>query len=320
MAIHVGCTGWSYKDWYKNQFYDKREEERFRQTNSQRVYALWRYSQFFDCSEVNSFNYIISIMEPKELERLGVPGKAVWWYSKQMESVLGNDYQKKQAQKDSYFMLNSIHFTTRRWYDSTPDDFVFTAKVPGMITHAKCLVDCATETRLFLKGIEPVREKMKYLLFEFPSYFTKKDFFSSFKEYFSKMPDNHNYVAEFRSADWKDSEVYDFMRKKKVSLALSEVQDKGVETQQEDVRTTDTTYVRIIGKHGVLTTFDRMELSDAATKTLEKWATAVEKTRNTYVFINNNFAGNAPETANYFKKLLGIKPREWKGPTLQQFF
>lgn len=62
-----------------------------------------------------------------------------------------------------------------------------------------------------------------------------------------------------------------------------------------------------------------MELSANAMKTLEQWAQLVKKSKHAMVFINNNFAGNAPETANYFKRLLGIDIKEWKSD-LAKFF
>jgi uncharacterized protein YecE (DUF72 family) len=298
MTIRVGCTGWSYADWYKNKFYDRKEEEKF--SHSGKSYPLWRYSQFFDCTEVNSFNYTITIMEPNELAKLEVPHQAVWWYKKQLDGM---------KEKDMFAMYNRVPFMTAKWSESTPSDFVFSAKVPGMITHAKCLRDCADETRLFLKGIRGV-DNMKYLLYEFPSYFTKKHFFDDFKQYFSKMPDSHSYVVEFRSADWQDEEVYEYLRKRGVALAMSDVADKGVTTVEEPLDK-DFAYVRIIGKHGVFATFNKARLTDEAMKRLSFWAQKVRHVNNATIFINNNFAGNAPETANYFKKLVGLEPKEW---------
>lgn len=292
--MRIGCTGWSYPDWYKNGFYDRKEEAKTAN------YKLQRYSKFFDCTEVNSFNYTITFSEPKELHALGVPPKALWWYNKQLELIKGN-------KSEPYSMYNRISYMTTNWDSSTPEEFIFSSKVPGMITHAKCLRDCATETRLFLKALHGVK-KLKYLLYEFPSYFTKKDFFEDFQDYFSKMPDNHKYVAEFRSADWQAEEVEEYLEKKGIIHALSEVQNRGVTTLKESDR--DFLYVRLIGKHSVFKTFERAVLTD--TTILREWAEKIQNAKDSIVFVNNNFAGNAPETANYLKKLVGLEPKEWK--------
>jgi uncharacterized protein YecE (DUF72 family) len=321
MAIHIGCTGWSYKDWYRNEFYDRKEEEGFKEKYrgldriEQPVYTLWKYSQIYDITEVNSFNYTITSEEPKD-----VPEKAKWWYDKQIKSW--GDYQKGKASEDPYFMFRGIYFNASRWIISTPKDFIFTSKVPGMITHAKCLQDCEEETRLFLKGIEPIKDKMKCLLYLFPSYFTKNEFFGVFKDYFTKLPKGHNYVVEFRAADWRDEEVYNFLNKKKITLAMSEVTNPGVTTVKEDKAITDLSYIRIIGKHNVFTSFEKMNKVAQLHETLSYWAKIIKKANNVMCLINNNFAGNAPETANLFmKEYLGIKPKEWKkDSSLSRFF
>jgi uncharacterized protein YecE (DUF72 family) len=148
---------------------------------------------------------------------------------------------------------------------------------------------------------------------------TKENSFEALKEYFSKVPKDYQYVVEFRSADWQDEEVYEFLKKSNITLAMSEVQNQGVTTQKDDKRTSDLSYVRIIGKHGVLSTFDRMELSDEAIRILKAWAQTVKESKHAMVFINNNFAGNAPETANYFKSLLGMEQKEWKSDLTRYF-
>ncbi|MFH0978660.1 MAG: DUF72 domain-containing protein [Candidatus Woesearchaeota archaeon] len=305
MSTCVGCTGWSFADWYKNKFYDRKEEERFKGKGLN--YHLWKYSKFFDCTEVNSFNYTISIVNPQSLTP--VHPKALWWYKKQLG----------QAQNEHGFsMFERIAKMTFKWDASTPEGFVFSTKVPGMITHAKCLRDCSRETRLFIEGIGHVK-KIKFLLFEFPSYFTKENSFDAFKDYFSKGSSDYSIVVEFRSKDWYNPQTFDFLKKKGITLALSQVDDPGVASFKGDDRTTDLTYVRIIGQHGVYESFDRMRESPQVKQQLQNWAELVQSSDKSFVFINNNFAGNAPETANYFKKIIGQKPREWASG-LQHFF
>jgi len=311
--MRIGCTGWSFKDWYRNQFYVRKDEEAFKRNYPEQSYLLNRYSRLFDCTEVNSFNYTVNFVEPGTLSDLEVPSTAKWWYGKQAEKAL-----RFNEPDDPFVMYSRIPFMTKKWDISTPEHFVFTAKVPGMITHAKCLRDCADETRLFLKGIKNVK-KLRTLLYEFPSYVTKENSFEYFKEYFASVPKDYTYVVEFRSLDWQNDEVYDFLRKNRISLALSEVHDKNVVSLKEKPYLSDDLYLRLIGKHGVLTRFDSMELSEETNKLLENWAQTVQSSKHAMVFINNNFAGNAPETANYFQKLIGLEPKIWKSD-LTSFF
>jgi len=219
-----------------------------------------------------------------------------------------------------FSMYERIPFMARRWYDSTPKDFIFTSKVPGMVTHAKCLLDCERETRLFLSGIEPLRKKLGFLLFLFPSYFTK-DYYDRFREYFLEMPKNYNYVVEFRSADWYDQEVYDFLKRQKITLAMSELSKPGAQPNRHNIQTTDTAYVRIVGRYGFYKSFERMRETPEIEDTIRFWAGQIKDfSQETYAFINNNFAGNAPETVNHMKKYLGLPVKEWKDPGLMRFF
>ncbi len=309
MQPRIGCTGWSYKDWY-NGFYDRKKEERFKAEHPEKVYALSRYSEFFDVTEINSFNYTI-VLDDKALDGLEVPHKAKWWLSKQLE---------RHRSQDRWSMFRGISSMAERWDVSTPQGFMFTSKVPGMITHAKCLQDCSKETELFLEGMKPLRNKLGYLLYEFPSYFDRTRF-SDFQNYFDEMPKNHRYVVEFRSADWHDEEVYDYCREKGITVAMSEVQNKGVESLREVSGVGDVAYVRLIGKHGVFEKFDAMKLSGEHKKVLGYWAEMIKRSKKlALVFVNNNFAGNAPETAKYLRDVLGIGTKEWKDPGLSRFF
>ena len=305
--LRIACTGWSYKDWYSG-FYSRSAEKRFRQEHPERLYNLSRYSEFFDCTEINSFARIITA-DPAALDRLDVHPKARWWFQRQLAD---------HKEREQYGMYERISAMAERWRASVPESFVFCSKVPGMITHAKCLQNCIKETRMFLAGLEPIRPNLGHLLYEFPAYFTIASF-DALREYFLDMPTSYRYAVEFRHSSWQTEEVYAFLRKHSITLVLSEVEGPGIKSLRKPVPTTDTAYIRIIGRHGIFKRFDRMRLSESARSQLEYWAGIVRESRKGFVFLNNNFAGNAPETANLLKSMLGQKPAEWRDPGLRRY-
>ena len=65
------------------------------------------------------------------------PRDFLTYYATQFDSV----------EVDSTFYHAPPARTVEGWRLKTPDDFVFAAKVPQIVTHEKCLRDCDTEFR-----------------------------------------------------------------------------------------------------------------------------------------------------------------------------
>ena len=58
--------------------------------------------------------------------------------------------------------------TVTGWYQKTPPDFIFAAKVPQIVTHEKVLKDCEVEFDEFVDTMDLLDEKLGPLLLEFP--------------------------------------------------------------------------------------------------------------------------------------------------------
>ena len=76
---------------------------------------------------------------------------------------------------DSTFYRTPSASTVNGWYEKTPPDFVFAAKVPQVITHEKVLVDCEAEFDEFIGRMDLLDDKLGPLLLQFP-YFNKSAF------------------------------------------------------------------------------------------------------------------------------------------------
>jgi len=53
------------------------------------------------------------------------------------------------------------------WNSKTPDGFVFSAKVPKIITHEKYLEDCEAELKEFISVMSRLKDKLGPLLLQF---------------------------------------------------------------------------------------------------------------------------------------------------------
>src|SRR5260370_42258368 len=82
--------------------------------------------------------------------------------------------QFQTVEVDSTFYGTPSAATVEKWYEKTPPDFVFAAKVPQVITHEKVLVDCDSEFEEFVKTMEILGPKLGPLVFQFPFFYRWK--------------------------------------------------------------------------------------------------------------------------------------------------
>jgi uncharacterized protein YecE (DUF72 family) len=95
------------------------------------------------------------------------------------EGTKPSDYLARYAEKydcveiDSTFYRIPSSSMIKKWYQDTPEGFLFAAKVPQVITHEKVMLDCEQELSEFLKSVSGLKEKLGPLLLQFP-YSTRK--------------------------------------------------------------------------------------------------------------------------------------------------
>ena len=56
--------------------------------------------------------------------------------------------------------------TVKRWYELTPEKFVFACKVPETITHESCLVNCDDEFREFVEAMAGLKHTLGPMLLQ----------------------------------------------------------------------------------------------------------------------------------------------------------
>lgn len=237
----------------------------------------------------------------------------------------------RTVEVDSTFYGTPKPERVRSWYEKTPPDFVFAAKVPQVITHDKVLVDCDAELEEFLATMELLGEKLGPLLFQFG--FLAPNVISDSREFLARLvpflknlrsfawrgagqaaPGTHRYVVEIRNKAWLDAPMLDALREHNVALALTDHSwmPRPWELKKPlDVITADFAYVRWLGDRkgieALTTTWDKTVVDRR--EDLLHWVEMFRELRRrnlpVYAYANNHYAGNGPGTVRLFWQLYG---------------
>jgi uncharacterized protein YecE (DUF72 family) len=134
----------------------------------------------------------------------------------------------RTVEVDSTFYGTPSASTVEAWNEKTPSDFVFSVKVPQVITHEKVLVDCDPEFDEFIDRMNLLSERLGPLVLQFP-FFSKSEFKGAneflprlrfFLKRIHKMP--IKFVVETRNKTWLYARFADVLREYNVALALTD--------------------------------------------------------------------------------------------------
>jgi uncharacterized protein YecE (DUF72 family) len=220
---------------------------------------------------------------------------------------------------DSTFYGTPRAATVTRWYEKTPPDFLFAAKVPQIITHEKVLVNCDAEFEEFVKTMDILGPKLGPMVFQFPSFdrwkFPKQDdFLAVLAPFLKKLPADHQFAVEIRNKSWLDARLADILREHSVALVLTDTSfvPRPWEMKEKfDLVTSDFAYVRWLGdRKGIekqTTTWDKTIVDRQ--EDLRNWVELLrrlvgdKRVRKIVAYANNHYAGHGPGTVKQFWEL-----------------
>jgi len=190
------------------------------------------------------------------------------------------------------------------WARYSPSDFVFSAKLPRLITHDKKLdleagVEedlekyCDVMRTLLLEG------KLACLLIQLPpKYAYDIDHLESF---FRILPAEFKFAIEFRNLSWMRDETWRLLSKHKVTYTIVDEPLLPPEVQF----TSNTAYIRWHGK-GSNPWFNYQYSKEELSPWVPKLKSASEKVKRVYGYFNNHFHGYAPENCLQVLEMLGM--------------
>ena len=197
---------------------------------------------------------------------------------------------------------------SKKWYDDTPPNFTFTAKIPKSITHEGRLKP-GPYLDQFLNAIKPLGQKMKVLVIQLPPSLSFTESRPHLEKMVKHLPKNYRYALEGRHQSWFSDESYNFLTENDLCLVWNEVE--GVTNPAQ--LTTDFVYLRLVGDRSIpdnefgIIHKDRSEL-------ITTWANRIKSIKNAtfgILMVNNHFEGFAPETANKLRLALGLDKVRW---------
>jgi len=220
---------------------------------------------------------------------------------------------------DSTFYRTPSVSTVNGWYEKTPPDFVFAAKVPQVITHEKVLVDCEEEFDEFICRMDLLDDKLGPLLLQFP-YFNRQAFksvgeFLSRLRFFLKRAQGMftcRFAVEIRNKNWLDARFADLLREYNVALALIDQvwMPRPTELFEKfDPITSDFTYIRWLGDRKGIEEQTKIWDKTIVDREVEisEWVQILKRVVargiKAFAFANNHFAGHGPATVRSFWQL-----------------
>jgi len=239
------------------------------------------------------------------------------FYPKGMQSRDFLSYYATQfatVEVDSTFYGCSSARTVNNWADRTPEDFIFSVKVPQIISHEKALVGCDSEIEEFVKTMDVLGAKLGSMVFQFPFFdrwkFAKQDgFLAVLAPFLKKLPADHKFAIEIRNKHWLDSRFTDVLREFNVALTLTDTScvPRPWEMKEKfDLITADFTYVRWLGdRKGIeeqTRTCDKaiVDREGDLKNWVELFRQFVFRNLKIFAYANNHYAGHGPATVKQF--------------------
>lgn len=227
-------------------------------------------------------------------------------YSKEDKSFL-RAYSRvfNTAEIDSTFYRYPSKGMVMGWTRYSPEGFVFTAKLPKLITHDKKLdlsLGIEEDTQKFVELMEPLAlgGKLGCILIQLPPRCSYNP--DTMDEFFKILPKHVRFAIEFRHHSWMRPETWSLLEKYRIAYT---VVDEPL-LPPEVHTTTDFAYFRWHG-HGERPWYDY----EYKREQLEPWVPKVRETsqevEKLYGFFNNHYHGYAVENCLQVLEMLGIQ-------------
>lgn len=214
----------------------------------------------------------------------------------------------RTAEINSTFYAYPSKGTVMGWTRYSPEDHVFCAKLPKVITHNKKLdLDLGVESDLqsFCDLIRPLslNGKLGCLLIQLPpKYSFDLDHLEGF---FEILPKEFRFAVEFRNLSWINNETWPLLEKYHVAYCNV---DEPLLPPEVHV-TTDFAYFRWHG-HGESPWFDYRYSPDELEPWVPKLKEASSKVKKVFGYFNNHYHGYAVENCLQVLEMLGVLSSE----------
>lgn len=227
------------------------------------------------------------------------------FYTEKDKSLL-RAYSKvfRTVEIDSTFYRYPSKGTVMGWAKYSPDGFVYSAKLPKLITHEKKLdlhEGVEEDLQKFIELIEPLSlsGKLGLVLIQLPPKFDYKP--KELEDFFKILPTHVRFAVEFRDPSWLREETWALLEKYRVAYTIV---DEPL-LPSEIHATSNIAYFRWHG-HGTRPWYNyRYQIEE-----LEPWIPKINETagkvEKIYGYFNNHYHGYAVENCLQVLEMLGV--------------
>ncbi|MDA4127443.1 MAG: DUF72 domain-containing protein [Thaumarchaeota archaeon] len=210
------------------------------------------------------------------------------------------------AEIDSTFYAYPSKGLVLGWAKHSPENFVFSVKLPQEMTHDKRLdLGKGVETDLvrFLSLLKPLMEigKLGPILIQLPPSFSYEKDFRNLKGFLGVVPEDVKFAVEFRHPSWLRVDVWSNLRSKNVANVIVDEPLLPPDT----VVTADFAFIRWHG-HGSRPWYNYRYKDSELKAWVPKVQEVVTRAKKTYGYFNNHFRGFAVENSLKMMGMLGV--------------
>jgi uncharacterized protein YecE (DUF72 family) len=228
------------------------------------------------------------------------------FYSKLDKSML-KAYTKvfKTVEIDSTFYRYPSKGMVMGWAKYSPDDFIYTAKLPKVITHEKKLdmgQDIEKDLQTFIELMEPLSlgGKLGCILIQLPPKLDYRP--KEMEDFFKILPSHAKFAVEFRDPSWMRQETWALLEEYKVAYTIVDEPLLPPEIHM----TSSIAYFRWHG-HGTRPWYDYQYSPEELKPWIPKVKETAQKVGKTFGYFNNHYHGYAVENCLQVLQMLGTQ-------------
>lgn len=183
--------------------------------------------------------------------------------------------------------------TFQKWYELTPQEFLFSVKLSRQITHFRKLRVEKSMIDGFTEKYKTLKDKLGVVLIQLPP--SLKFDYSLVSEFISNLDKSIKYTVEIRNKTFLNDDFFEILKANNIAFCIS---DSAARYPYYETVTADFVYIRL---HGSV----RLYASEYTEEELKLWAQKIKNwDKPTYVYFDNDFKGYAVKNALKLKELL----------------
>jgi uncharacterized protein YecE (DUF72 family) len=182
--------------------------------------------------------------------------------------------------------------TYEKWYNTVPEDFLFSVKMSKFITHIKRLKVDGNSVNRFTENVHGLKEKLGVVLIQLPPAIKFDQ--SLIRDFFSLLDKKLCYTVEARHKSFINDKFFSILEENGVAWCIA---DSAGRYPYHETVTASFVYIRLHGSR-------RLYASDYSDNELKAWKDKILSwNRNFFVYFDNDFDGYAVKNAQKLQQL-----------------